>query len=144
MEELVNHILYVANQNDKKVTHLQLHKVAYFTLGYLIRENHNEKAESLYKEEGFQAWLYGPVLPGIYEKYKKYNSTPILSIGKRSEYLDKASNVNKIILNLIKHDVFDLVNVSHEHEFWKTNRQKILKNIRPYYNFGSLRREFSK
>lgn len=144
MEELVNHILYVASQNNKKVTHLQLHKVAYFTLGYMIREKHDEKAKSLHEGEGFQAWLYGPVLPETYEKHKKYSGTPIICNGERSEYLDIASHVNEVILNLINHDVFDLVNISHDHEFWKRNKQKIQNNKRPHYNYEALRREFSK
>lgn len=144
MEELINHILHVAGKNSKTVTHMQLHKVAYFTLGYLIRENHNKKAKDLYSQESFQAWLYGPVLPKVYEKYKKYSSTPILSNGNKSKYLDEAPHVNDIILNLINHDVFDLVNISHDHVFWKKNKQKILNNMRPYYTYEALREEFNK
>lgn len=144
MKELVNHILYVAGKNNKKITHLQLHKIAYFTLGYLIRESYEQKVKSLYKEEGFEAWLYGPVLPKVYEDYKKYNSTPILSEGNRSIDLDRIPKLNDVILNLVNHDVFDLVNLSHKHEFWQKNKDKILNNKRPYYNYEYLRREFAK
>lgn len=144
MRELIDHILHVASQNNKKITHLQLHKVGYFTFGYLIREKHYLKTQSLYKQESFQAWLYGPVLPTFYEKYKKYSNTSIVSKGKESKYFKKSPNLNKIILNLINHDVFDLVRISHEHEFWIKNKPKIFNNKKPDYDYESLKREFSK
>lgn len=144
MMELVNHILYIAKNNNKKITHLQIHKIAYFILGYMIRENHEDIAKGLYNNEKFQAWMYGPVLPNVYDKYKTFNNMPILDNGEKSDRIDQLPNVNDVILNLINHDVFDLVNVSHNHIFWKNNRSKIANNLKPVYTYEVLRREFSK
>lgn len=144
MRRLIDHILHVASENNKKITHLQLQKVAYFAFGYLIHSSHNELARDLYSQERFQAWTYGPVLPKVYEDYSKYNSTPILSEGNRSEDLERVQNLNRVILNLINRDVFDLVAISHKHAFWKKNKDKILKNERPSYTFEDIRREFKK
>ena len=144
MKELVDHILYIAKANDKKLTNLQIHKIAYFTFGYLIREGHYSLASDLYKQECFQAWTYGPVLPSIYKKYKVYRNMPILDNGNSSKTLSSLDNVNKIILNLINHDVFDLVNVSHKHDFWNNNKLGIMKNEKPTYSYDILKKEFTK
>lgn len=144
MKELVNHILYVAKSNNKKITHLQLQKITYFIFGYLIREGHELITEQLYADEQFQAWLYGPVIPSIYEEFKKYKSMPILHEGQRFNDIDSLSTVNEVILNLINHDVFDLVNVSHKHQFWKDNETLILNNKKPTYPYDVLRGEFTR
>src|SRR5699024_5206297 len=122
MEELVKHILAVASKNDKKITQLQLHKISYFTIGYLIREGYDEIAENLYKDEYFEAWRYGPVLKKTYEKYKKYHSTPILDSGEISENLSLINNLNETILRLININVFNLVSISHRNNFWSKNK----------------------
>lgn len=143
MNKLVKHILYVAHKYNEKITHLQLHKIAYFTLGYLIRENYEEVAKDLYQEEKFEVWSYGPVLPKTYEKYKKYSSTHIISSGENLVKLEELENVNEIILNLINQNVFDLVDISHTHEFWKINKKMIGKKKKLQYNFDELLKEFS-
>lgn len=144
MKELVDHILYIANSNNKKITNLQIHKITYFALGYLIRENHNDLASKLYQKEVFQAWTYGPVLPETYERFKIYKNMPILDNGQKSEVISSLNSVDTIILNLIHHDVFDLVNVSHKHKFWNNNKDKVMNNEKPIYSYEVLMGEFSK
>ena len=39
---LERHILAIANELNKPITNLQLQKIWYFTLGYLVRTNQNE------------------------------------------------------------------------------------------------------
>ncbi|WP_152656699.1 Panacea domain-containing protein [Oceanobacillus sp. CFH 90083] len=143
MMQLVDHILYVAKNNHKKITHLQIHKISYFIFGYLIREGHESIAKKLYNNEKFQAWTYGPVIPSVYEKFKKYNNMPILSKGKKFDEVDKLPKVNEMILNLVNHDVFDLVKISHNHYFWREHKQQISKNQKPIYPYKVLRKEFT-
>ena len=67
---LERHILAIANELNKPITNLQLQKIWYFTLGYLVRTNQNELAEREFNNSNLEAWLYGPVVPSFYEKYK--------------------------------------------------------------------------
>lgn len=144
MMKLVDHILYVAKINHKKMTHLQIHKISYFIFGYLIREGHDNITEALYKNEQFQAWSYGPVIPSVYEKFKIFNSMPILSDGEKYDEIDKLPNVNEVILNLLNHDIFDLVKISHKHSFWRDHKQQITENQKPSYPYKAIREEFIK
>lgn len=142
MEELVKHILGVASSNNKRITQLQLHKISYFSFGYLIREGYEEIAEALYSNEYFEAWKYGPVLRDTYEKYKKYHSTAILDAGEISNKLSSLEKFDDMILHLINVNVFDLVSVSHTHKFWKENMSIIEKNINPKYSINDIKEAF--
>lgn len=143
MKKLVDHILYIANLNNRRVTNLQLHKLAYFTLGYIIKKGYIDLAKRLYTDEQFQVWLYGPVLPETYNLYKRYSNNFIISSGNKSRELEEIPELNEIILNLIGHNVFNLVEISHDHEFWKSNKQAIKNKENVHYNFSTLLKEFS-
>lgn len=143
METLIEHILYIAYKNNRNLTQLQLQKVAYFAFGYLVKKDYHDLAKKLYQEEQFEAWMYGPVLANAYKKYKKYRNMPILEEGKKDEILNDVENLNSIIDILIRKDVFDLVNVSHNHKFWQMNKNRILNNEKPIYSYDTLRREFN-
>lgn len=143
VETLINHILCIAHKNNRNITQLQLQKVAYFSFGYLIEKGYEDLAKKLYKKEQFEAWMYGPVLAEEYKKYRKYRNLPILEKGETDEELDKVEGLNSIVDILIQKDVFDLVNVSHSHTFWQTNKTRILNNEKPLYSFDTLRREFN-
>ena len=81
-----------------------------------MRNNQNELAEREFNNSNLEAWLYGPVVPSFYEKYKKYKSMPIQDEG---EIIPEFSNenINRFISKLININPFILVDLSHEHEF---------------------------
>ncbi|HLQ97557.1 MAG TPA: type II toxin-antitoxin system antitoxin SocA domain-containing protein [Candidatus Dormibacteraeota bacterium] len=142
MKEIVDHILYVADKDKTKLTQLQLHKISYFAFGYLLKIKKQNIAEKLYESESFEAWIYGPVLPKTYERFKKYVGTPILYRGKESDQLSEIDNFNKIIEILMHRNVFDLVERSHQHRFWASKKQGIRNNLRPTYSIEVLKEEF--
>ncbi|MCG1009206.1 DUF4065 domain-containing protein [Salinicoccus sp. ID82-1] len=142
MKELVDHILFVASVNRKSVTQLQLHKISYFALGYLLKIGEEEKARQLYKDEHFQAWSYGPVLPKTYERFNRFKSTPILDVGENSIQLSQIPNFNELIIKYIRRNIFELVKLSHSNYFWKENSNRVRRNLRPEYTFTDLKRDF--
>jgi len=69
---------------------------------------------------------------------------PILSSGEKYDKIDKLPKINEVILNLLNHDVFDLVEISHQHNFWREHKQQIANNRKPSYPYKDLRKEFIK
>ena len=143
MVGLERHILAIANELNKPITNLQLQKIWYFTLGYLVRTNQNELAEREFNNSNLEAWLYGPVVPSFYEKYKKYKSMPIQDEGEIiPEFSDQ--NINRFISKLININPFILVDLSHEHEFWKKNKNEIESfGYKPPYKFHDIEEAFN-
>lgn len=142
MRELAQYILFRANRINRPITNLQLQKIMYFALGFMIEEN-RELAQELFNQEPMEAWIYGPVVPDIYNEYKIYKSRPIEDLGQSSNRLDN-DYINNIIDRLIQVDPFKLVEISHRHRFWKENSQDIkYSNIRPTYQFRNIEESFN-
>ncbi|OQP65355.1 hypothetical protein A3860_16950 [Niastella vici] len=54
------------------VTQMKLQKLVYFAQGVHLAKYHQPLIN-----ETFQAWMYGPVIPEIYQDFKLYGSRPI-------------------------------------------------------------------
>ena len=77
-------------------------------------------------DEPFYVWYYGPIVPSIYAKHCGFGSRAIIEKGKKnSEY----SVFDNSIVNLLKEDLFTLVDKSREHEYWMQNKDKITNGV---------------
>lgn len=136
MNALANHILNRAYVTNAPITNLQLQKVCYFTLGYIIDQGDMELAKELFEGSHLEAWLYGPVVPELYEKYKEYRNKPIADKGESNSMFKEYDDM---IDKLICFNPFDLVYMSHTHTHWKKNKKNIeLYGERPPYQFEDL------
>ncbi|MEB6208197.1 Panacea domain-containing protein [Staphylococcus pasteuri] len=139
---LERHILSIATKINKPITNLQLQKIWYFTLGYLVRNNYNELAENEFDDSNLEAWLYGPVVPTFYSKYKQYKSMPIQDEGENIAEFDN-EDINNFIEKLININPFILVDLSHEHKLWKENKDEIESfGYKPSYKFSDIEEAF--
>jgi uncharacterized phage-associated protein len=66
----------------KFVTQMKLQKLVYFAQGYHLAKYHTPLIS-----ENFQAWMYGPVVPEIYQDFKLYGSRPITDTNEFSPSL---------------------------------------------------------
>lgn len=69
---VANDILKLAKEEHINITPLKLQKIMYFLAGKYIADT----GEPLFTEH-FRAWLYGPVLPSVYQEFRSYGSSPI-------------------------------------------------------------------
>lgn len=130
--DIINNSEYIIQfykEKDKKITNLELQKLAYFLEAiYMVCED----ALYLYNEE-FSAWNFGPVNLVIYNKYKKFGNLPI--------ELERNIEINPInkkyienLYNLFKDfNATQLVNLSHSkgspwYEIYSENDGKIPRN----------------
>ena len=121
MRNFANHILAVAYENNLSVSNLGLQKVMYFAMREQ-KDNH-ELLLGIY-DEPFYVWRYGPVVPSIYRKYKRYGSRALIEKGKKnSEY----TIFDDSIIKLLKEDLFTLIDKSCKNKFWLKNKDKIIK-----------------
>ncbi|HEM3968567.1 TPA: hypothetical protein U1V46_000168 [Streptococcus suis] len=124
MEKFSDHIIAVAQQNNREITNLKLQKVMYFTLKYAI-ENEiftDKQLKELYNEP-FLVWAYGPVVKSQYDRFKRFGSAPILGVFKSEDTLN---NLNSNILQNLLRTASELVSESHKVLFWKQNKNKII------------------
>lgn len=123
MQKFAEHIIAIANKNDEYITNLKLQKVMYFAIK-------NTKANldfliNLY-DEPFRVWRYGPTVRAVYDKYKEFATTPI-RFNKAKTYTEY-DIFNKEIIRLLDEDVWDLVELCIDEDFYKENKKHIISS----------------
>ena len=123
MNLLPDHILSVAQKNNRSINNLKLQKVMYFVL----QESRNKdilpyKTLKEVYDDPFLVWAYGPSVKGQFERFKLFGSTPI--IGK-FEYTDELYALDGLVVDYLEYKLIDLVKKSFENSFWKNNKKYI-------------------
>ena len=126
------------------ISHLHLQRIMYFLESYHIFK-YNKK---LY-DEYFEAWMLGPILKTIYDKYSISGSNPIFvseedmksfNIKALAELEEKTNK--KIIINLIQTSLFTLINYSNAQDSaWAKTYDENDKFKRPIIDFKLLQQE---
>jgi len=97
------------------ISNLKLQKLLYYIQGFHLAYFD----EPLFKED-FEAWMYGPVVPCVYEAYKSYGNKGI-------EYHDEVIKLKKETEALFKevfriyraYSAIGLMNMTHSEAPWK-------------------------
>lgn len=97
------------NFAQEKITELHIHKILYFLFGFFWKEYKKELFNA-----NFEAWKYGPIEIDFRNK-KNLEKLEIFINNNELKFLDK------IIFNLLKYDVWNLVDESHKTLPWLEN-----------------------
>ena len=122
-KHIVNFINEINNDNNKKITHLKLQKLLYFSYVYALI-NWNKKLWN----NNFERWDNGPVLSIIYNKYKKYKREEIPTFNENIK-INNLTNTQKLELDCLLMELNNtystnkLVDLSHDF-IW----EKLIKN----------------
>lgn len=112
---------YVINHEwdeNRPVSNLRLQKLLYFIQACFYAS----RGYGCFRDK-IEAWDFGPVIPSVYRKYKKYGSCIII---------DKAANLIKDISDEDKEMIDLILNVSAE--FTTTDLVKLSKDQDPWKN----------
>lgn len=102
-----------ANGGDN-MTNLRLQKLLYYEQGY-----HLAKFESPLFEEDVEAWIYGPVVPVVYDYYKQYGSQ-ILPVPSDEIDLseDEETLFGEVFEAYREFSAIGLMNLTHKERPW--------------------------
>lgn len=82
---------YIINTSYRGLSNLELQKTMYFVeLDYRKRTG-----QQLIKDE-FEAWQYGPVVPSVYDEYRRYGS----------QYIERTNEAS--VLDSVNTDIIDM------------------------------------
>jgi uncharacterized phage-associated protein len=73
--QLCNELILRAEARQKRLTNLEINKLAYFCHGWHLALHDRP----LVNNQAFEAWKLGPVLPGLYHTLKVFSSNPVPS-----------------------------------------------------------------
>lgn len=106
-------------QVGKETTNLSLQKLVFYCQAYHLAFTD----EPLFNED-VEAWMYGPVIPVVYEEYKKYGTKPIEPQEFDFEDFKSINDESLEIISLVlsRHGELtpmQLVNMTHQQKPWK-------------------------
>jgi uncharacterized phage-associated protein len=115
--EVARFFIYLAHKENKNdLTPLKLQKLLYYAQGYSFLWDKKE----LFIED-IEAWQYGPVIPDIYNKFKKYGHSTIPKEEGRelNSPKDSIETINVVWRDYKNYPAFELVKNTHKEEPWK-------------------------
>ncbi|MCX6731462.1 MAG: DUF4065 domain-containing protein [Candidatus Parcubacteria bacterium] len=143
-ENVAKYLIYLASQafvgdNKEKegITNLKLQKILYFMQAYYLAKLN----KPLFSDE-LEAWKYGPVVPELYRKFRRFGNNPIISEGDKSTLTEEDKEILKKVWDTFGgYSASRLVDIVHAHTPWKeanasVNKIMSQKAIKDYY--GSL------
>lgn len=127
-DDIAKYFLYRGEKDEDLFTNLKLQKIVYYAQGI-----HLALFGNLIFKEDIEAWNYGPVIPELYSKYKKFGSNGIPS---NSTFDPQSLNaklrkfLDEIYTAFGQFSAYGLTNLTHTDSCWKKAfPNKIIKPI---------------
>ncbi|MBB6446436.1 Panacea domain-containing protein [Bacillus benzoevorans] len=134
--DVADYIVQYCNTTGKKITHLQLQKILYFSEAKYLVNNSNLFDDTISK------WRMGPVVERVYHEYKTFGSSNISYVPKRLTFKSDGTialtsfdpdsieekdkkEIEKIVDEYIINSPFTLVQATHDHYPWKKDEALI-------------------
>lgn len=111
------------DEDTDEISNLKLQKLLYYAQSAFLAI----KEEKLFNED-IEAWRHGPVVPKVYEEYRKYGSSGIteydLDIVRKIEKDEETRDILANVYELFgEYSAWGLRNLTHSEEPWKTTIQ---------------------
>jgi len=117
--DVTKYFLYKVNQEGDLITNLKMQKLLYYAQAwYLVNFS-----KPLFDDQ-ILAWNLGPVVKSVYDEYKEFRHTPIISeedFGENIKQFDKDDLrfLDDFYDQFSSYSAHDLVNISHNEAPWK-------------------------
>jgi len=121
--DVANFFLACGNEFGDPMTNLRLQKLVYYAQAWYLANY----GKPLFTED-FEAWVHGPVIPELYQKYKRYGPNPIYSnvslsdIEKRFDE-DTKNFLREIAEVYLSFTTYNLERMTHFEDPWTMVRK---------------------
>lgn len=125
LELISNYFIRLGMINNRPISNKKLQKLVYYSQAWSLALY----GEPLFQED-IQAWVHGPVIPSLYQKYKNYQFHPIVNdqLLKETPRLDCAELLDEIWDIYGKYDSNYLELLTHRETPWRNARANLEPN----------------
>lgn len=118
---IADYFISLAHETGSLITNLKLQKLVYYAQAWYL---------ALYGiplfEEDFQAWIHGPVIPELYDKYKSNKWRPIEEETKPPNLsVEVEEFLKEVVEAYFDRDAYELELMTHLEEPWINARGDI-------------------
>lgn len=115
--DIANYFIWLANETGSFISNLKLQKLVYYAQAWHIALHD----EPLF-EEDFQAWVHGPVIPSLYQKYKSFGWQPISEDVAPDLHKDVFQFLDEVAEEYFASDAYELEQMTHAEDPWNWAR----------------------
>lgn len=129
--EVAGYIVEYCNKNGLNISNLRLQKLLYFIQAYFLIKFNGERIA--FNDE-IEAWDFGPVVPSIYHKYKRFGSgqIPFNDESYANIFSDDDKKIIEDVIEYFKEkSSIYLMNLTHGQNPWQSvyNRSDRYANL---------------
>lgn len=115
--DVADYFIGLAKDTGSFISNLKLQKLVYYAQAW-----HLALHEDLLFEDDFQAWVHGPVIPVLYQKYRPFGWQPILvdiKPGLSSQLPENIANfLGEVAEEYFACDAYELEQMTHVEDPW--------------------------
>lgn len=115
--DVADYFIWLANETGSFISNLKLQKLVYYSQAWHIAlEN-----KPLFAED-FQAWVHGPVIPSLYQKYKSFGWQPISQESTPELPKSVLQFLDEVAEEYFACDAYELEQMTHAEDPWQWAR----------------------
>jgi len=116
--EIADYFLNFCHEHRDVLTNLRLQKLVYYAQAWYLALH----GKPLFADR-IEAWVHGPVVPSLYQRFKQYGWSPITE-NPKAPSLDKsvANHLDEVFSEFGKFSAWDLERMTHQEEPWLNAR----------------------
>jgi uncharacterized phage-associated protein len=118
--DMASYFIERANQTESEISNLKLQKLVYYSQAWHLAIH----GTPLF-EEDFQAWVHGPVVPELYQKYKSFGWQPIKEAASPKLSEEASSFLNEVADEYFACDAYELEQMTHVEAPWNRARENL-------------------
>ncbi|MDJ0676494.1 MAG: DUF4065 domain-containing protein [Calothrix sp. MO_167.B42] len=118
--DIATYFIWLANETGSFVSNLKLQKLVYYAQAWHLALNE----EPLFPEE-FEAWIHGPVIPTLYQKYKKFSWKPIEEDANPELPEEVSEFLDEVAQEYFACDAYELEQMTHFESPWNQARGEL-------------------
>ena len=123
--DVARYIIEYCKDEGYIVSNLKLQKILYFVQAEFL-----VKKDEVCFDEKIEAWDFGPVVPKVYQEYKVFGSTNIITRNKKHIFIESKDRnmINSIVDVCAKHSATELVDITHNQTPWIESYDRFRNN----------------
>ena len=133
MFSILSTSVFLLEESKYSLTNMKLNKILFYVYGYCLFDDYQKKYCNRFDEKP-QAWMFGPVFPTVYHKFKVFGASVIEErpLHKYYKTTDNPINEIKTIYGILKdYRESQLIAMSHKKDGawfknYRSNRQNIV------------------
>jgi uncharacterized phage-associated protein len=111
---IAHYFIWLANETGSYISNLKLQKLVYYAQAWYL---------AIYEQplfdEDFEAWVHGPVIPDLYQKYKSFGWKPILKDVEPPVFSEEIQGFLEELTEVyFGCDAFELEQMTHREDPW--------------------------